>query len=92
VEEITWEQLNLEEFSNIIHVDNWNEINIPVKVKTYCNKTDANIFHFLRLSNKPDKIKICKKCSHIYRRKYGHSLEGFVARLKVRDKLFRKPT
>ena len=88
MEEITWEQLSLEKNYNIIHVDNWRETKPPTEVKTYCNKTDEFIFHFLGLSNKPDKIIICKKCSQIYRRKYGHSLEGFIAGLKVRGKLF----
>ncbi len=88
VKEITWEQLSLDEYSEIIHVDNWNENNPPHEVKTYCNETQESIFHFLCSSNKPDRIIICKTCSKIYRRKYGHSLESFIARLKVRNKLF----
>lgn len=81
MKEITWEQLAISS-TNYIHVDN----NGTVYYKTYCGKTHRT--YILIKDREYSKIKICKKCSIIYRRKYGHSLEGFIARLKVRGKLF----
>ena len=89
--EITWNQLSLDD-SNVIHVDNWDENRPPETIRTYCNLTDKSIFHFLFISNKPDKIIICQECSQIYGRKYGHSLELFIARLRIRSKLFIEQT
>ena len=56
---------------------------------TWCGISAINtILNFLSTTYKFDKIKVCKKCSQIYRRKYGHTLESFLARLKVQNKLF----
>ena len=83
--EITWKHLAISNV-NYIHVDNNKSSG---NYMTYCGKNDTQICtRYLTPDKKYNKIKVCKKCSHIYRRKYGHSLEGFLAGLKVRDKLF----
>ena len=72
-----------------IHVDNYIK-----DIESKCNFTSCglcasnNVFHFLGKSFTNNKIKVCKKCSQIYRRKYGHTLESFLARLKVQNKLY----
>ena len=88
-------QLGLVEESesyNTIHVDNYQDNNNFLNVETYCSmKVGANLsplVHFLKKDFANTKIKVCKKCSLIYRRKYGHTLESFLARLKVQNKLF----
>lgn len=86
MEEITWKQLAISG-SKYIHVDNDATPQIP-NYRTYCGITVNRTLEYLTLDNVSYKIKICKKCSIIYRRKYGHSLEGFIAGLKVRNKLF----
>ncbi len=50
---------------------------------------DGN-FHFLDIKFEHKSFKVCKKCSKIYKNKYGYSLEVYLAELKIRGKLFKK--
>ncbi len=88
MKEITWEQLSIHKKSNYIHVDNWLKNRSDRYYMSFCGQKIAINFNFLTTQYKPKTIKICKKCSLIYRRKHGHFLESFLAELKIRDKLF----
>ncbi len=93
MEEITQKQLAICSYSHMIHVDNFqDDVASGDGWITYCGvnsqKSKSTYDFLVKDHNDHFGINICKKCSKFYRIKYKHSLEGFIARLKIRDKLY----
>ena len=71
----------------VIHIDNYPVR--AVKYKTWCGMKNSPHMYSLTKEHKPSTIKLCKKCSKIYYKKYKENFATYIITLKLKNKLFR---
>ncbi len=87
MKELDWKNLGIYD-NGMVHIDNYGRANHRDTVfKTWCGIISPMVNELTKL-NYCSNIKLCKKCSNIYDKKYKEPFVSYIITLKLKDKLF----